>query len=107
MASQKSKTVSPKCQATHPATNELVCDRSIWNRDEKRCIFHSSEKPTDTFKEHFLAELKRVNETDSIDCFDGRCFIFPQNIKLEKLSFEKRVIFDYSKFEDNISFRAS
>ena len=104
MASQKSKTATTKCQATHPETNKRVCNRSIWNRDEKRCIFHSSEKPAHSFKVRFLIELKHVNLTDSIEFFDGRCFIFPQNIKLEELSFEKPVIFDYAKFGDNISF---
>ena len=74
--------LTSQCQMTNTQTKEQICDRDIWGVDEKRCIFHSKEKLVEDFKKQFLKELKKVNETDSIDEFDGRFFIFPEKMCL-------------------------
>jgi hypothetical protein len=101
------KKSTSKCQAKHPSTKEPICNRYIWDDNEKRCIFHCKEKPVEEFKECFIAELNHVNKTDTINEFDGRCFIFPKNINLTEISFNKPVDFAFAEFGDNASFRGA
>ncbi len=106
MGSQNRKGSTLKCQATDPDIDWSVCSRDVWKADGgTTCIFHCGHSTLNEFKEHFMAELKRVNETDSIECFDGRCFILPENLELENITFTKPVDFNSAKFGNNISFK--
>jgi len=104
MKNLKSKKAIKKCQAKHPVTNESICKREIWDDTENLCIFHCKEKPVEEFKNMFLAELNRVNETNSIKEFDGQCFIFPSNTNLNGISFKKIAIFKFAQFSNRIDF---
>lgn len=104
METTESKKSTEKCNAKHPRTNEPICTRDIWDENEKLCIFHCKEKPVEEFRKLFLDELNRVNASDSIKEFDGRWFIFPPNIKLEEISFDKPVNFQYAQFGDEALF---
>jgi len=107
MEKKKTAGSTELCTAKHPETGESVCDRPVWNIAEKRCIFHSRDKPAEEFKKHFLKELQQVDGTVAITAFDCRCFVFPPDTQFEHLLFKKPVLFNFAHFGDNVSFEDS
>jgi len=104
MQIKESQALVGNCQAKHPRTGKAICERGIWGSGPSHlCIFHLETKPTDEFKREFLAEIKSVNESGAKE-FDGQCFIFPSNLKVEELTFQKDATFDYIRCDDDVSF---